>query len=240
MLPKLDLSRALQRKTVIACVSGGLDSCVMLVRLAETFAAVHPIFIRNGHHWEETECQALKRFIATVSCPQIYPLKELSIPVRKFLDEHWGVEGYNPKYDDGYDANFIPGRNVVLLSAIAVPAYVERIPNIALGILQGNPYPDAQLSFFQAFETMIEQGFHFPLRVLTPLGHLEKEEVILMGAGLPLELSFSCVNPHNGRHCGAYCNKCAERQKGFALAGVTDPTDYATQPPAMDWHNHHF
>ncbi len=210
----------------------------MLARLAEAFANVYPIFVRNGHNWEDAEGQALRRFIAAVARPALHPLIELTIPMRGLLDEHWGEQGYHPGYDDGYAANFIPGRNIMLLGAVVTAAYVRRAPNLALGLLKGNPYPDAQPDFFQAFENMVARGLNFELRALTPLSHLEKEEAILLGKDLPLELSLSCANPQNGRHCGAHCNKCAERQKGFALAGIADPTEYVDLPPATDWRKH--
>jgi len=49
---------------------------------------------------------------------------------------------------------------------------------------------------------------------------------------------LSCVNPIDGEHCGDGCNKCAERQKAFALAGVADPTRYRNVPPQVNWKTH--
>jgi 7-cyano-7-deazaguanine synthase len=77
-----------------------------------------------------------------------------------------------------------------------------------------------------------------PIQVLTPFSQLAKEEVVRIGEELPLELSLSCVNPVDGQRCGSGCNKCAERQKAFALAGVADPTHYCNPPPRVDWKTH--
>src|SRR5262245_14893659 len=154
----LDLKLVEVRDSVTVCVSGGLDSCVLLARLAEEFSNVYPIFVRNGHDWEDAESNALLRFIAAIARPSVRPLVELQAPVRELLDLHWGSRGYHPGYDEGYAANFIPGRNIMLLSAVVMAAYVNRSPNVALGLLKGNPYPDAQPAFFQAFETMILNG----------------------------------------------------------------------------------
>jgi 7-cyano-7-deazaguanine synthase len=55
-------------------------------------------------------------------------------------------------------------------------------------------------------------------------------EVLKRAEGLPLELTFSCIAPEDGLHCGR-CNKCAERARGFARAGLADPTRYKSQPP---------
>jgi 7-cyano-7-deazaguanine synthase len=46
-----------------------------------------------------------------------------------------------------------------------------------------------------------------------------------LGRELPLEHTYSCIRPVSGLHCGQ-CNKCAERQRAFAEAGMVDPTVY--------------
>jgi 7-cyano-7-deazaguanine synthase len=53
-----------------------------------------------------------------------------------------------------------------------------------------------------------------------------------LGRDLPLELTFSCLAPHSGLHCGR-CNKCAERQRAFSLIELSDPTIYATASQAL-------
>jgi 7-cyano-7-deazaguanine synthase len=46
-------------------------------------------------------------------------------------------------------------------------------------------------------------------------------------SGLDMGLTWSCYDPTpDGRHCGL-CDSCRLRKKGFAEAGVADPTDYA-------------
>ena len=51
-----------------------------------------------------------------------------------------------------------------------------------------------------------------------------------LGAGVPLELTLSCLAPREGLHCGR-CNKCHERQAAFAAAGLADPTRRYPWPP---------
>jgi 7-cyano-7-deazaguanine synthase len=55
-----------------------------------------------------------------------------------------------------------------------------------------------------------------------------KAEVIRLGRslGVPLELTLSCMQAVDGRHCGR-CSKCRERMDGFREAGGSDPTPYA-------------
>jgi 7-cyano-7-deazaguanine synthase len=223
---------------VVVLASGGLDSCVLLSCIAELAGEVHPLFVRNGHPWEDAEVAALRRFVSALERPQIRPVAERTLPLRDLLEVHWGARGYQPGFSDGYRANFIPGRNLALLSVAALFAFVQEADALALGLLEGNPYPDASSRFFSAFETLFVEGLGRRLAILTPFAELPKDEVVRIGAALPLELSLSCVNPVDGQHCGSGCNKCAERQKAFALAGIADPTSYRNPPPRVDWRTH--
>ncbi len=48
----------------------------------------------------------------------------------------------------------------------------------------------------------------------------------VFGRAAPLGLTFSCLAPQRGLHCGA-CNKCSERRRAFVEVGLHDPTEYA-------------
>jgi 7-cyano-7-deazaguanine synthase len=223
---------------VVVLASGGLDSCVLLACVGEVADEVQPLFVRSGHPWEDAEVAALRRFVAALDRPQIRPVVERALPLRDLLEVHWGAGGYQPGFSDGYRANFIPGRNLALLSVASLFAFVHGAGALALGLLEGSPYPDASQRFFSAFETLFVEGLGRPLAILTPFARFPKDEVVHIGEALPLELSLSCVNPVDGQHCGSGCNKCAERQKAFALAGIADPTSYRNPPPRVDWKAH--
>ena len=223
---------------IVVLASGGLDSCVLLACTAEVALEVRPLFIRNGHPWEDAESAALHRFVNALAMPNIAAVAERSLPLRDLLDVHWGGAGYRPGFSEGYRANFIPGRNLALLSVAALYAYIHGASAIALGSLAGNPYPDASPGFFSTFENLATEGLQHPLKILTPFAQLPKEEIIRIGEKLPLELTLSCVNPIDGEHCGNTCNKCAERQKAFALAGIADRTSYKNTPPNVNWKVH--
>jgi 7-cyano-7-deazaguanine synthase len=102
------------------------------------------------------------------------------------------------------------------------------IGRLALATLAGNPFPDASDDFFHRFETTLTQATGNRVSIQHPFAALRKADVVLLGEKLPLQLTFSCIAPAGGLHCGR-CNKCAERQAGFAEAGVRDPTEYAKE-----------
>lgn len=63
----------------------------------------------------------------------------------------------------------------------------------------------------------------------TPLQYMSKADIVREGTrlGLDLGLSWSCYDPApGGLHCGR-CDSCRLRAKGFAEAGIPDPTRYA-------------
>ena len=68
-----------------------------------------------------------------------------------------------------------------------------------------------------------------PFRVHAPLIHLSKAQIIRRGVELGVDygMTHSCYDPDaQGRACGR-CDSCVLRKKGFAEAGVPDPTRYS-------------
>jgi 7-cyano-7-deazaguanine synthase len=119
----------------------------------------------------------------------------------------------------------------MLLSKAAIYCAQHGITRIALGPLAGNPFPDATPEFFDTMARALSLGLNHPIAVATPFLALEKSDVIKLGVelGVALELTLSCMNPQQGRHCGQ-CSKCRERRDAFRDAGIDDPTVYASVP----------
>jgi 7-cyano-7-deazaguanine synthase len=199
---KTKKTRSGKRPDVCVLVSGGLDSCVLVAELAKTYRRVHPIFIRQGLVWERAELRHLRRYLRAVG---IGPLTVLNAPAD--YGRHWSTTGKNvPGAKSRDEAVYLPGRNLMLLSKAAVFCALHKIPVIAVGTLAGNPFPDATPKFFRDFSRV--SG----IKVIAPFRKLSKAEVVRRGQNLPLHLSFSCLAPRRGRHCGR-CNKCAERRR---------------------------
>jgi 7-cyano-7-deazaguanine synthase len=210
--------------------SGGLDSSVMLAVSARNGRAVYPIYIQAGLSWEPSEIASLKRFVRALRMENIEPLTILKLPMGDVSGDHWSVTGRKvPGYNATLASNYIPGRNLSLLSKTSIFCARERIGEIALAPLESNPFPDARPQFFRAFARAVDLGVGIKLKISTPFAGMTKAEVIRRGAGLPLELTVSCARPNGNVHCGD-CTKCAERVEGFAEAAVGDLTIYARKP----------
>jgi 7-cyano-7-deazaguanine synthase len=207
-------------------VSGGLDSAILLAESLGQYSAVHPLYVRFGLAWEEVEQTFLRRFLAAVHHPTLRPLQVLEMPVGELYGRHWSLTGEGvPGADTPDEAVFLPGRNVLLLAKALLWCHLRGVPLLALGALASNPFPDATPAFFQAYEKVVNEAVGGHVRLLLPYRGLHKVEVLRGGGGLPLEWTFSCIGPVDGYHCGG-CNKCAERRRAFAEAGLPDPTTY--------------
>jgi 7-cyano-7-deazaguanine synthase len=212
---------------VAVLTSGGLDSAILVADMANQHRQVYPIYIRAGLHWEAVELAHLQRFLGAIQKPALQPLVILEQPVTDLYGPHWSLTGENvPDAATPDEAVYLPGRNLLLVLKALLWCHLHRVPTLALAVLRGNPFPDASEEFFQEFAAVIGQAVQDRLSVVRPYGHLHKIDVLQRGRGLPLEWTFSCIRPVDGKHCGQ-CNKCAERRKAFADAGWKDPTIYA-------------
>ncbi len=213
-------------------LSAGLDSAVLAAVEARA-GLVHPVYVSTGLAWERGELAALDRLLSSAPfAANVSPVARLSFPVEDLYPAtHWALRGTPPAFDTADEDVYLAGRNVVLLSKAAIYCAQHRIGRIALGPLAGNPFPDATPQFFETMARALSLGLDHLIVVDTPFLSLAKSDVIRLGVELrvPLELTLSCMNPQEGRHCGQ-CSKCRERRDAFHEAGVTDPTAYAAAP----------
>ena len=129
----------------------------------------------------------------------------------------------NPKIPVSY----VPFRNANILSAAASWAEGLNAAAIYFGAVEedSSGYPDCRRSFFDAFERVMDSGTkpETNIKIETPLISLTKKEIIEKGISIdaPLHLTWSCYQ-NEDIPCRA-CDSCAIRERGFTLAGVSDP-----------------
>jgi 7-cyano-7-deazaguanine synthase len=212
-------------------VSGGIDSAVMLAEALAVYPAVYPVYVRSDTSWETVEFDHLNRFLAALNRPNLKSRVLLHQPIGDLYGTHWSLTGENvPDRESPDEDVYLPGRNVLLLAKPLVWCHLNGVHELATAPLAGNPFPDATSTFYDGFAALVSRAVSGRVRVIRPYADLglRKPDVIQRGKDLPLELTFSCIRPVGSRHCGS-CNKCAERQAGFAAAAVPDPTEYATR-----------
>ena len=222
------MSEGFEGGDVAVLVSGGADSAVLAVDLLGRFDRVSPIFVRFGLRWEDAELAGLRAFLAAVDRPALMPLVILDEPVGDVYGDHWSTGGAGvPGAHSPDEAVYLPGRTLLLATKAAVWCRLRGIATLALGTLASNPFPDSTPRFDRGLEAVLATALGGRFRLIRPFASMSKADVLRRGAGLPLWLTFSCLQPVDGRHCGR-CNKCAERRRGFREQGRVDRTAYAT------------
>ena len=215
--------------TVAVLISGGLDSCILTAKLLADGHRVRPFYIQTDLCWQAAELVAARRFLKAISRPTLHELVVLEMPLRDLYQQHWSVSGQNtPDADSPDEAVFLPGRNALLLVKAAIWCQMHGIEYLALAPLGTSPFADAQAGFFRDFQAALNCGDLAPLTILRPFDGMTKRQVMELGRGFPVDLSFSCMAPVDGLHCGQ-CNKCAERQAAFAAIGECDRTPYSSE-----------
>ncbi len=134
---------------------------------------------------------------------------------------------------------YVPARNTIFLSLCLGWAEAAGARDLFIGVnaLDYSGYPDCRPEFVAAFATMANfatkagvEGDGF--RIHTPLIAMTKADIVREAdrLGLDAAMSWSCYDPTADlKHCGL-CDSCRLRARGFAEAGLPDPTDYAVRP----------
>ncbi len=196
---------------VCLLAGAGVDSSALAWELLNRGFEVHPLYIRCGFRWERAELFWLKRLLGRLARPGLKPLTVMAAPMDGALAGHWSLSGRAvPDARSAADSVYLPGRNLILLSQAGVLCGLKGLPAIATAVLRGNPFPDARPAAFAAMSRAISLAVGRRVEVFAPYLRLSKSRVLARTPGLPLELTFSCLNPRGRRACGN-CNKCAER-----------------------------
>jgi 7-cyano-7-deazaguanine synthase len=137
---------------------------------------------------------------------------------------------------DGIPVTYVPARNTIFLALALGLAEARGARDIFIGVnaLDYSGYPDCRPEFIAQFNTLANvatkagvEGDGF--RIHAPLLELSKADIAreAQRLGLDAGLSHSCYDPRpDGAHCGR-CDACRLRARGFAEAGLADPTAYA-------------
>jgi 7-cyano-7-deazaguanine synthase len=107
---------------------------------------------------------------------------------------------------------------------------------IGVNAVDYSGYPDCRPEFVEAFQAVARLATRQAVegrgpRIVAPLLHMSKAEIIRTGARLGVDygLTVSCYDPDaEARACG-HCDSCRLRRKGFEETGVPDPTHYRTE-----------
>lgn len=232
-----------EQSDAVVLLSGGLDSAVALGMARARGLRCLALAVEYGQR-HAAELDASRAVADALGAPWV--------TVHVSLDAVGGSALTDPAIDVPKDradpararavpVTYVPARNLIFLSIAAGVAEVRGASAIFIGVnaVDYSGYPDCRAEFITAFEHAARLGTRAgtegaaPVRVETPLMEWTKARIVQEGArlGVPLHLTLSCYDPvRDARamwvHCGR-CDSCQIRRRGFADAGVSDPTRYA-------------
>jgi 7-cyano-7-deazaguanine synthase len=230
-------------RRAIVLLSGGLDSatCLAIAR-ADGFEA-HALTVDYGqrHRAELDAAARVARALGAASHRVVaVDLRSLggsaltsdAIPVPK--------DRADADIGRGVPATYVPARNTVLLAVATAAAEATGADAVYVGVnaLDTSGYPDCRPEFLAAFRALAAVGTRRgvegrPIEFRAPLQDESKAGIARLAKRLhvPVATTLSCYDPvaaagGTPRHCGR-CDACRLRRRGFAEAGIEDPTEYA-------------
>jgi 7-cyano-7-deazaguanine synthase len=220
-------------KSAVVLLSGGMDSmvCAALAREAR-YGVIALTIDYNQRHRVELEAAAL---IAGQLANRHVVLK---LDLAAFGGSALTGSAAVPKdsLGEGIPVTYVPARNTIFLSLALALAEAEGARDLFIGVnaLDYSGYPDCRPEFIAAFEGLANLGTKAGVegegfQIHAPLVAMTKADIVREASRLGLDagLSHSCYDPPgNGRHCG-HCDACLLRARGFADAGIADPTLYS-------------
>lgn len=222
-----------EQKAVVL-LSGGLDSATcMAIAKSQGYQCFGLSFDYGQRHRSELDFAEKAAGIAGLEEYKVIPIDMRGIGGSALTDASIDVP---EEETEGIPVTYVPARNTVFLSYALAWAEVLAADAIFIGVnaLDYSGYPDCRPEFISAFQAMANmatkqavEGRHIAIE--TPLIDKTKAEIITIGAQLGVDYSqtVSCYQADDqGRACGL-CDSCRLRKKGFADAGLDDPTHYA-------------
>jgi len=223
---------------VILLLSGGLDSATTAAMAKKEGCLITALSFDYGQrHGIELEAakkvarhlNLYKHMILNIDMSQIGGsalTDSIDVPKQRSAEQ----------IKEGIPVTYVPARNTIFLSYALAVAEVEKASSIYIGAnsLDYSGYPDCRPEFIEAFEKLANLATKagvegLKIQIKAPLIELSKSEIIKRGSelGLDYSLTFSCYDPVRESLACGQCDSCILRMKGFAEAGLSDPTHYS-------------
>lgn len=206
-------------KEVLVVCSGGLDSVVAASTLKAQGYKVSLLHFTYGCRAQEKEIQSVSKVAEFLDAKLIVQ----NIPIYKKEDSNLFNDGEIAGGESGaeYAHEWVPARNLVMLSIAAAIAESSNINLIALGnnLEEAGAYPDNEPEFIKRLNQVLPFATRdgFQLKILMPVGNLMKHEIVKLGLEVkaPMHLTWSCYR-QGELHCGK-CGPCFMRRTAFKI-----------------------
>ena len=224
------------KKKCVVLLSGGLDSSTCLaVAKADNYDCFTLSIDYGQRHVAELNASASIAKSLSNNPHKVVKINLDAIGGSALTDQDIKVPEFD-KENSNIPITYVPARNTIFLSTALAYAEVVGAEAIYIGVtaVDYSGYPDCRADYIHAFEVMANLATKagvegHKLTIQTPLINLDKAAIIQLGDALGFDYAqtVSCYQANaQGEACGR-CDSCHYRKKGFADAGIADPTRYA-------------
>jgi len=223
-----------QRKKVVVLLSGGMDSVTAIYHSTRGHEVVGALSFHYGSKHNDREIP-----FAALHCKKLN-VPHVVIPLA-FIGEHFesallkkGSEIPKGHYEEQtMKQTVVPFRNGIMLSIAGGFAESKNAQGLVIAAHAGDHaiYPDCREAFMIAMGDALRLGTYAEVELMRPFIQTTKAQIAARGYELGVDYSqtWSCYIGGD-LHCGE-CGTCVERREAFLLAGVPDPTAYASTAP---------
>jgi len=219
---------------VVVLLSGGVDSVTALYEARERCEVAAALSFHYGSKHNDRELPFAAEHAGRFDVP--HRVVRLGFIEELFTSDLLRSGGSIPTghYEEAsMKQTVVPFRNGIMLSIAAGFAESIGAGGLVIAAHAGDHaiYPDCREDFMVAMNEAIRQGTYARIKVDRPFIACTKSEIITRGSRLGVDYArtWSCY-AGGATHCGE-CGTCVERREGFVLAGILDPTAYASRAP---------
>jgi 7-cyano-7-deazaguanine synthase len=221
----------------VVLLSGGADSATCLAAARREGHICHCLTFTYGQrHAQEIAAARLVASRFGAASHRVIDVDLRAFGGSALTDDRLAV----PKSDvpfaaseaSGIPITYVPARNTIFLAYALGLAEVLGASAIYIGVnaVDYSGYPDCRPEFVAAFQKMADLATRagvegHGVRIITPLMHLTKAQIIRKGMELGVDFgqTHSCYDPSAaGKACGR-CDSCRIRAAAFAELGMRDP-----------------
>lgn len=226
----------LPMRVVVLC-SGGMDSVTALYWAARAHTVTAVLSFDYGSKHNPRELPFAAEHAARLGARhEAIALEFINRLFASALLQQGGAIPDGHYEDASMRQTVVPFRNAILLSIAC--GFAESVGAEALVIAAHGGdhaiYPDCREEFMHAMGAAMQSGTYAGIQLLRPFIAMNKAQIAAEGARLGVDFArtWSCYKG-GAVHCGT-CGTCVERREAFVLAGLPDPTVYASQPALPD------
>lgn len=220
----------------VILLSGGMDSATCLAIARASGCACTALSFSYGQR-HAGEIHAAEQVAAALG---VTDHRIVTIDLRAFGGSALTADLEVPKNRDlaasaEIPITYVPARNTIFLSFALAVAEVVEATEIYIGVnaLDYSGYPDCRPAYIDAFSRLAALATRAgvggqPTRIVAPLLHLRKTQIIQRGLALGVDFAMtrSCYDPDAAdRACGR-CDACLLRLAAFRELGLRDPAPY--------------